>query len=305
MGQGFQICGPCVATDVETVAFHIYALEGSIGSAGKANCDLLLASKAGDIVGIKKAMEAGADINARLPLRSHVQNTEDHDCAQLKVTNSGHRRQRPRAHTAPPAPAMPAMLFATATPNTTDWVSMETRSQNLTPLMHAAWEGHIEAVNLLLSMDANPDLQTADGMQALHLAAHSASDDCFQALLQSGANPLAKDNLGRDALQCVPFVKISHRSADRKWLTLLKEASGMAALVATLLLADEQEFQPEVGVAIASVATVHGDEKSEATPELSEEQSEAWSVEPEGGIVHVTVPLLFLQPEQVKRPWQL
>merc|ERR1719433_1639454 len=122
--------------------------------------------------------------------------------------------------------------------------------------MLAAWEGHIEAVKLLLSLGANPDLRMADGMRAIHLAAQSGSDECFQALLQSGANPLAKDNLGRDALQCVPFDTISHNAADRKWLTLLKEASGMAALVATILLAEEEEFQPEAGVAIASVAIV-------------------------------------------------
>jgi len=292
MGQQLQVCGQCGETEVETVAVHVCALEISPRPSDKANYDLLFASKAGDTVGIKKAIEAGADINVRLPLGWHVHDTEDHDCDPLKIINSGNRAQRPRAQTAPPAPAMAAMLRATAMPNTTDWSDKEA-----TPLMHAAWEGHIEAVNLLLSLGANTDLQAADGMQALHLAAHSASDDCFQALLQSGANPLAKDNLGRDALQCVPFVKISHRSADRKWLTLLKEASGMAALVATLLLADEEEFQPADGLAIASVATVDEEyEKSEATP-TSEEQSDTSS---EGDIVvPAGVPSMFLQPKQV------
>ena len=43
-------------------------------------------------------------------------------------------------------------------------------------------------------IDALPSVREADGMQALHFAAESASVDCFRVLLGAGANPVATDN---------------------------------------------------------------------------------------------------------------
>ena len=42
-------------------------------------------------------------------------------------------------------------------------------------------------------IDALPSVREADGMQALHFAAESASVDCFRVLLGAGANPVATD----------------------------------------------------------------------------------------------------------------
>jgi len=247
MGQAAYLCKAEVSSDVVAVVRPVCNDGTPLEVKDNASRNLLLASKAGDIVGMNKAIKAGADINTRLPLQNCLHDPDDSDHEQAKVTEP------------------------------TDCVNTETETQGCTPLMHAAWEGHIEAVKLLLSLGAIPDLQDANGMQALHLAAQSASAECFHLLLQAGANPLAKDDFGRDALQCVPLVTISRNSAHRRWLTLLKEASGMAVLVSTLLLADEQEFQSEVGT-IASGATVVEDDEAKATSEIQETQSNAWSI---------------------------
>merc|ERR1712046_436300 len=48
-------------------------------------------------------------------------------------------------------------------------------SASLTPLMHAAREGHAKALVLLLDAGAVPGMKDSEGMQALHYAASSGS----------------------------------------------------------------------------------------------------------------------------------
>jgi len=204
---------PCLA------AVTLSAPEYTLGPYGEANCCLLRASKDGDIVGIKQALEAGADINTRLPVRMRLDVREDWLQEEL----------------------------------------MKLKGGSLTPLMHASREGHAEAVRLLLGRGANPDLQEVDGMQALHLAAQSAAAECFRALLAAGANPLAKDYFGRDALQCVPLVSISRSSGRREWLTLLKESAGIPGMVAKVVLAEEHKGRQEAAgmPGLSVVSTQH------------------------------------------------
>jgi len=95
----------------------------------------------------------------------------------------------------------------------------------LTPLMYAAQEGRAEAVELLLHLGAKVDLYEADRMQALHFAALSASLGCFRILLGAGANPVARDNFGRDALECVPLAEVAAGPSKGDWLKLFSEVS--------------------------------------------------------------------------------
>jgi len=160
----------------------------------EANCLLLRASQEGDIMGIENALDEGADINTRLPRWIRI----DTMCDKEKPNNA-------KAQT--PGP------------------------KSFTPLMNAASEGHVEVVQLLLNLNADPELSDADGMRALHFAGEAASVGCFRALLQAGADPLATDDLDRDALQCVPLALICHNSEQQQWLSMLKEASGICPLV--------------------------------------------------------------------------
>jgi len=175
-------------------ATNIIGDEPAFGKVDEANCLLLRASKDGDLLGIQQALAAGADINTRLPMWIRIQGDEDGMGEETALEE-----------------------VPTAT--------------SLTPLMFAACEGQVEAVELLLSLGAKLDLCDADGMQALHMAAQASSAECFSALLNAGANPLARDNFDRNAMECVPLALASFGPADQKWPTSLKEASLISEMI--------------------------------------------------------------------------
>jgi hypothetical protein len=184
VGNQTDVCQVKVETCAVQVARRALDVEPPFDAIDEANCLLLKSSKEGDLDGIKRAMEDGADINARLPVWIRLADPED------------------------------SFERVVATP----------KVRGLTPLMHASHQGHSEAVRLLLRLKANPHLQDADGTQAIHLAAQSTSADCFRMLLEAGANPLAQDQCGNDALHYVPLMMIAQSSAKSEWLALLKEA---------------------------------------------------------------------------------
>jgi len=200
-GLGPHAC-KCLSAKVETSQFTLAGgpLEAvpSFGKEDTANCVLLRASIDGDLEGIKHALGDGANIDTRLPLwiRIGFAGTDD----------------------------------AAIDPEAMDSEPPDPTAMSLTPLMHAAKEGHYQAVDLLLRLGAQVNLHEADGMQALHFAAMSASVECFRLLLGAGANPVASDNFGRDALFCVPLTQIARSSSKREWVQLFKEAKCWSAL---------------------------------------------------------------------------
>jgi len=183
-------CVPCTLEDSCTaeVARHMLEAEAPFTKEDSANCMLLRASQDGDLDAIHKAMAEGANPNTRLPMWIRIGGTTDED---------------------PPS----------------EIIQSDHSASSLTPLMLAAQGDHAEAVELLLRLGAAVDLREADGMQALHFAAESASVDCFRMLLGAGANPVATDNHGRDALQCVPLSQVAVSPSKREWLQLFKEAT--------------------------------------------------------------------------------
>ena len=72
----------------------------------------------------------------------------------------------------------------------------------LTALMFAAERGHTAVIDLLLEHGANLALQLVNSKQtALHRACVGGHPDCVQALLNGGANCLAPDADGLDAIE--------------------------------------------------------------------------------------------------------
>ena len=69
-----------------------------------------------------------------------------------------------------------------------------------TPLMDAAYGGHLSVVLALLQYSASPDLQDIDGNTALTLAASKGHEACVQVLLQRKANTKLLTKEGRTAL---------------------------------------------------------------------------------------------------------
>jgi len=209
MGQtalGYSGCADssCNKLQVQSCAVAVahHFREPPFGKIDVANCNLLCASKDGDLNGIMKALDNGADVNTRLPIWIRIDTFDiDSEC-ENEIMDVGEEE----------LPNSPARSF--------------------TPLMHAAHEGHIEAVDLLLRFGAQVHLREADGMQALHCSALSASAKCFRRLLQAGANILAQDNFGRDALECVPLAKIAADPSKQEWLQLFKEATRWSLPVA-------------------------------------------------------------------------
>jgi len=180
---------PCANTDPMLDAEGSTEVENRspLGRIGTANCSLIRASMEGNVQGIKQALSDGADINTRLP-----------------------------------------MLFRMLTSNDEGLISTGRREpSSLTALMHASNEGHVDAVKFLLGSRAKVDLQETDGMQAIHFAAQAKCAKCFRALLDAGADPLARDDSDQDALQYLPLGTICRTAAKHEWLTLLKEAGGM------------------------------------------------------------------------------
>jgi len=218
-GEALPRCNSVGCTD-EVNAFNmalarrLLDTKSPFGKAEEASCNLLRASSEGDLEGIEKAMAAGADINTKLPMWLKRVWTDD----DFEQDASGFNRED---------------TFAETTENVGANNSMQTECMGFTPLMYASYEGHVGAVKLLLSFRAKVDLRDADGMQAVHLAAQGASLACLRVLLDAGANPAAKDDFGRDVLQCVPSDWLSCSSSKRQWIALLRIASGTSAMEGT------------------------------------------------------------------------
>lgn len=113
----------------------------------------------------------------------------------------------------------------------------------ITPLMHAARVGDIEAVKGLLALGANPSAMNADSNGALWFACYADSEVCVAALIEAGA-PLDSQNVnGATALHyCASSGKsnlvrqLLDAGANPELMTLddftaLELASNMACLI--------------------------------------------------------------------------
>ena len=63
-----------------------------------------------------------------------------------------------------------------------------------TPLHYAVFAEKIETVRFLIDINATVNAQNKKGISPLHMAANSGNEFLICILLESGANPNAKDN---------------------------------------------------------------------------------------------------------------
>ena len=77
----------------------------------------------------------------------------------------------------------------------------------MTPLLHAAYHGDLELVELLLSLGADVNMNVhKEGYTALMFAALSGSVDVVRRLLEAGARTSRTNSVGRTATQMAAFV---------------------------------------------------------------------------------------------------
>jgi len=89
-------------------------------------------------------------------------------------------------------------------------------AKGLTPLMHAAQQGHAEVVRILLENGALVNAFEEDGCRAVHFAADAEALDCFELLLEAGADPDVRDVDGKT------FLEHLSSAEDRKaWMAAL------------------------------------------------------------------------------------
>jgi len=223
MGQtahGVSGCVLSVDSCKVALARHVFETDAPFTNVDMANCTLLNASKNGDLDSIMKALSDGADVNTRLPMWIRSGSEDPHEFAvdsECEAVPMDEDKE-------------PVDLKA---PNP--------QASSLTPLMHAAFEGHAEAVELLLRSGAQVNLCEADGMQALHFAAMSSSINCFRLLLGAGANRVAQDNFGRDALEHSPVAKNAADPSKQEWLQLFEAALSTEKEIKTKLLISRTE----------------------------------------------------------------
>ena len=69
-----------------------------------------------------------------------------------------------------------------------------------TPLMHAAWKGHLDTCRLLLDRGANPSAEDLDSFTAITLAAAEGHWEIVRLLAEEGASGVYPDGHGETAL---------------------------------------------------------------------------------------------------------
>lgn len=163
------------------------------------NARLLRAAREGDIVLLQEALDAGANLETRQPLRlmtAQVANRADRAADEQSHQHSCDR-----------------------------WFPV-----GLTALMHAARGGHLTCVMALLEARAAVEAKDEDGATALHLAASSGDLDVFKALVLAGADGTARDGEKRTPLDYLPEAIRAAPDEESSWRAVLHNELPTAAL---------------------------------------------------------------------------
>jgi len=193
---------------------------------------LIRASVDGNVPIIQAALKAGADIEVR-----HAKNfSHGHDLAKIGIVESHARTEsRSPAYFAEEDSVLHQTL-SNEPEETVEFVGGVFRLQarqvrsmkdgvrecGVTPLMLAARAGHVQAVMCLLQNHADPHAKDEHDMQPLHYAATAGCRECCKALLRAKASPLAWNDAGRDAFDCLPRGSMADDLDRMQWAALLR-----------------------------------------------------------------------------------
>ncbi|XP_021359744.1 CAP-Gly domain-containing linker protein 3-like isoform X2 [Mizuhopecten yessoensis] len=87
-------------------------------------------------------------------------------------------------------------------------VNIRCRWTNMTALHYAAYFDVVPVIKVLLkttkALDIDSTCSEFDHGSSLHIAASNLAYEAVKVLLQNGANPMMKDNMGRGPLECIP-----------------------------------------------------------------------------------------------------
>ncbi len=195
----------------DRTAFHYAVDQGSrdiVGFFVREGIDipkLYLAACTGDLAGIEKFVEEGADINAQdklgwTPLywAASLGRTE---VATLLIAHGASVQAQAEDGSAPlhqAAQVGDRELVALMLSKGAD-VNTKTKQGN-TPLHSAASAGHREVAKLLIAKGADVNAKTQNNWTPLHRAAIGGHKDAVEILLAHGADVSVKDSRGRTAL---------------------------------------------------------------------------------------------------------
>ena len=81
-----------------------------------------------------------------------------------------------------------------------DWPKTDVNKTGWTPLHYAATNGHVHVMNLLLEHHAYIDAESPNGTTPLMMAAHYGTAAGVKLLLEAGADPTLRNQLGMTAI---------------------------------------------------------------------------------------------------------
>jgi len=153
------------------------------------NLRLLMGARDGDLSEVSAAIEQGAYLETRKPIRFRLPPSE----VDLEQGGTSERMRIPQRH----------------------------GREGMTPLMHAAQAGSVEVCEALLMAGACVHAKDEDGMTPLHFAATVGADEVCRLLVSWGADAQIADDEDRLAVDLVPVDILPTIMERKRWSTLL------------------------------------------------------------------------------------